>query len=358
MLNITAQRQHSQRLTGMPFNTPEDAVRWFGAVQAQDYPAARWALGGRCAHSTDAAIEEAANAGRILRTHVLRPTWHFVLPEDIGWMLKLTAQRVKAQLQFGNRQAGLDEDVFPRSSAALEKAMVGGRQLTRAQVTSILEGIGITMNTPITFTHVLMRAELDGVVCSGAWQGKQPTYALLAERAPNARTLTRDESLAELARRYFVGHGPATLKDYVWWSGLTTTDARAGLETVKAGLMSETVGGETVWFADTAPIPPLPSPTVHLLSNYDEYVVGYTDRSAIWDDAHAHKLDARGNVLFNHTILIDGRIAGLWKRTVKKKAVEISLTHFRDFTPAEEAALAAEMDRFGAYLGLPVMSSS
>ncbi len=211
-------------------------------------------------------------------------------------------------------------------------------------------------NIPATdqrLAYIVMCAELDGMICSGTRRGKQFTYALLDERVPKTKTLRRAEALAELTRRYFRSHGPATLRDFVWWSGLTMADATAGLEMVKEQFRGITLNDQMHWFSDPKPSQKEGSPTVHLLSKYDEYIVGYADRSAIYDESHHHKLDARGNILFMHTILINGQVAGTWKRTIKTKSVEIDLKPFRPLTKAEQSALNNEVKRFSKFLGLP-----
>ena len=195
-----------------------------------------------------------------------------------------------------------------------------------------------------------MRAELDGIVCSGARRGKQFTYALLDERAPQTRKLDRDEALAQFARRYFTSHGPATLQDFVWWSGLTVAGARAGLAMVTSQLMYEVVDGQTYWFSPSTPPAKALSQTAYLLPNYDEYIVGYTDRSAVFDASHTNKLDPRGNILFSHTMVLDGRVVGTWKRTMKKDAVTITPSLLTPLNKAETRAFAAAAKRYGAFL--------
>src|SRR6266702_1097930 len=352
--NIAHQRLHNQFITQQTFEKAGDVVEWLGAVQAQDYAAAKWALGLRMQNSTDDMIEQAFTDGTILRTHVMRPTWHFVLPVDIRWMLALTAPRVKAAIAYYDRTLGLDDTVFTQSNAVLAKALQGGKQLTRAELVSVLQQAGIATDHLQLIGHIIMRAELDGIICSGARRGKQFTYALLDDRAPQARTLDRDEALYELAGRYFTSHGPATLQDFVWWSGLTVADARTGLEMVTSQLMYEVIDGQTYWFtSSTLPANDL-SQTVYLLPNYDEYIVGYTDRSAIFDASHAQHLDARGNVLFQHTIVLNGLVVGTWKRILKKDEVMLTPSLFTPLTKDETHALAASAERYGEFLNMPV----
>jgi DNA glycosylase AlkZ-like len=351
---IAYQRLHNQLIARQVFEKAEDVVRWLCAVQAQDYAAAKWALGLRVQNSTDDIIEQAFTDGTILRTHVMRPTRHFVLPADIRWMLALTAPRVIAASAYYYRTLGLDDTVFTHSNTVLAKALQGGRQLTRAELASVLQQVGIATHNVQRTGQIIMRAELDGIICSGARRGKQFTYALLAERAPRARRLDRDEALAELASRYFTSHGPATLQDFVWWSGLTAADAKAGLEMVTSQLMHEVVEGQAYWFASsTSPANDL-SQTVYLLPNFDEYIVGYTDRSAVFDASHIQKLDTRENVLFQHTFVMDGQIIGTWKRTRKKDSVLLTPTLFTTLTDTEYRAFTASTSRYSSFLGIPV----
>jgi hypothetical protein len=355
-LDLAHRRLITQRIAETSLQTPGEVVQWLGAVQAQDYPAAKWAVGLRALGTHDTDVEQAVAEGTILRTHVMRPTWHFVSPADIRWMLALTAPRVNAALVYQNHRFGLDDAVFRRSNAALEAALQGGKQLTRTELVSALKQAGIATGN-LGFLHLLMRAELDGLICSGAQRGKQSTYALLAERAPLARALAFDEALAELTRRYFTSHGPATVQDFVWWSGLTTAQARAGLEMVKSDLLSEVIENQTYWFARQAPPAQKLAQTAYLLPNYDEYIVGYTDRSAVFDTSHAHQLDARGNVLFQHTLVLDGCVVGTWQRTFKKGTVLITTSPFMALSERDRQAFASAAEQYGQFLRMPVSVS-
>ena len=235
-------RLSTQGVSRRAFQTAEDVVRWLGAAQSQDYPAAAWAVGQRARNATHAMLDRAFDEGRILRTHVMRPTWHFVMPADIRWMLQLTGPRVNAMSAPYYRKMELDERVFSRTRSTIARALRGGRQLTRADLAAELQKAGITKpNTPLRVSFIMLRAELDGLVCSGARIGRHFTYALLDERVPEAPTLDRDAALAELTRRYFTSHGPATVHDYSWWSGQTMGDARAGLEMVKSELVETAI---------------------------------------------------------------------------------------------------------------------
>ncbi|HEX4622788.1 MAG TPA: winged helix DNA-binding domain-containing protein, partial [Myxococcaceae bacterium] len=245
-MNVAFQRLRTQRLVGPPFPSAVEAVRALVAVQSQDYPAAKWALGLRLRGATDRALDALCDAGTLLRTHVLRPTWHFVLPEDIHWLLELTAPRIKQALGSYDRKLDLDSRVHARAFGVFEKELRDRRYRTRTELADALERSRIPARGQ-RLGHLMMNAELDGVVVSGPLRGKQRTYALLDERAPHRRRLGRDEALAELALRYFTGHGPAQLEDFSWWSGLSPADARRGLESVRSELASAELEGRTYW---------------------------------------------------------------------------------------------------------------
>ena len=354
--DIAHRRLHNQRIASTMLEEPTDVVEWLGAVQAQDYAGARWAVGQRLLglKSTDAAVEQAFDEGDILRTHLMRPTWHFVTRADIRWMLALTAPRVNTSNAYYYRQVELDDATLARTNDLLAKALQGGKHLTRTELAAVLEQGGITTKGPLRLSYIMMRAELDGIVCSGPRRGKQFTYALLDERAPQARTLERDEALATLVGRYFTSHGPATVQDFVWWSGLTAADAKAGLAMLAPQITHEVVSGQTYWFAPSAPPAKEISPAAHLLPNFDEYHVGYKDHSPVLDAANEAKLNARSNV-FSHMIAMDGEIIGTWKRTLKKDAVIIERSTFAHLTEAEAHAFTIAAQRYGQFVGLPVM---
>ncbi len=352
-LDIPHQRLSNQHISRPTLEKPGHVVEWLCAVQAQDYAGAKWALGSRMRKATDDDVERAFNEGSILRTHVLRPTWHFVRPADIRWLLALTAPRVKAAMASRHRQLGLDPKTLRRSNAALGRALSDGSQLTRDELREVLSDAGIAADG-VRMSHIMMRAELDGIVCSGARRGKQFTYALLDARVPRGKTLERDEALAELASRYFGSRGPATVQDFAKWSGLTVADARNGLDSVKATLRHEILGDQTYWFPTSSRATRVASPTAYLLSIYDEYISGYKDRSAIVESRHAAKLWAMGNALTS-IIVLDGQIAGTWRRVLKAKAAKIETRLFDPLTRAGKQAVAAAACGYGEFLGLPVV---
>jgi len=329
-------------------------VAWLGAVQSQDYGAAKWALGLRLKRATDDAVERAFARGSILRTHLLRPTWHFVAPADIRWILALTAPRVHAANAYYYRQLELDQRVLKRSRAVLIKALQGGRQLTRDELRDSFARSGIVTHGLLRMAYIMMSAELDGLVCSGARRGKQFTYALLDERVPKSTTMNRLEALAQLVKRFFVSHGPATIQDFVKWSGLTTVDAKCGFEGVKPELNHEVVNGRTYWSATSMSSARMKNSTVtktpmaFLLPNYDEYTVGYKNHAAVFEAG-------RAQLVFNHLLVVNGLIVGTWKRTLQRNAVVITSNIFTPLTRAETSSIATAARKYGAFLNLPVV---
>jgi hypothetical protein len=318
-----------------------------GAVQAQDYPAAKWALGLRIPSLTDEDVERAFSAGHILRTHVLRPTWHFVAPADIRWMLELTGPRVRRMNASYYRKLGLDDGLVARSRRVMERVL-RGRQLTRAQIGTALRAAGIPVDR-LALGHVMMDAELTGVVCSGAREGKQFTYALLEERAPRAKTLPKDEALAELTRRYFTSHGPATIRDYVWWSGLAAGDARRGIEMIGSGLQRSVLGDDAYWTAAVRAVTPV-ARGAHLLPNYDEYLIAYRDRGTVVGPPRGPSTSPRESDVFTHSVIIDGRLAGSWTRTHGRDGARVDVVSYRRLTPLDQRAIAAAAERYGRFM--------
>ena len=328
-------------------------VKWLGAVQAQDFYGAKWALGQRMLAASDQDIERAFADGKILRTHIMRPTWHFVSPADIRWMLKLTAPRVNACNSHYYRKLELDERVFRQSNKALAAALRGGKHLTRDVLRNVVQHAGISTSA-LRLVYILARAELDGVICSGSRQGKQFTYALLDERAPQTKDLSRDESLAELARRYFASHGPATMQDFVWWSGLTVADAKAGVEMNKRRLVQEVVNGQTYWLPASTRAAGSSSQAAYLLPTYDEYLIAYKDRSVAVDSIHG-KQAIRGNPVFSSPIVIRGRVVGSWKRSFKENSVVVTIIPYSSFSKSERQSVDEAAQRYGSFLNMRVV---
>lgn len=352
--DIVRLRLVNQHIARPVFAGPEDVVGWLGAVQAQDYAGAKWALGLRLRGAVDGDIDRALADGTILRTHLLRPTWHFVTPADIRWLLALTAPRVHAANAFMYRKLELDGAVFERSHTLLAQALRDSGPLTRHELRRVLEGTGLALGEGMRLAYILMHAELEGLVCSGPRRGKQFTYALLEGRVPPTATLGHEEALAELAGRYFSSRGPATVQDFAKWSELALTQARHGLEAVRPQLVREVVEGQDYWLPASGPPATVESPAACLLSIYDEYISGYKDYRAICTAETGARLSVLGNAL-THIIVIDGQIAGTWKRLLKKDVVAVQLDPFVSLAPAQSQAVAEAARRYGAFLQRPAV---
>jgi hypothetical protein len=339
---LLAERLRRQRLTGEPFPDSLAAVSWFGAVQSQDFAAALWGIGQRCADTNDASIRRLFDHGAILRTHVLRPTWHFVAPADLRWMLALTAPRVHVKNGPYYRRHDLDDKQLHRAADVITAALAG-TQLTRTELAAELARKGIDTEG-LRLTLIVMWCELEALICSGAMRGRQHTYALVDERVAEAPERETDDALGELATRYFASHGPATLTDFVWWSGLKVSEARRAVDIAqppehvrKSEQLSERE--------------PTGEHTVHLLPNFDEYVIAYQDRSALLPLAKQESVP-----LDSHLLLIDGRMAGTWKRTLNTRHVTVSVqlpTSSDRVSPDIRDALARQVGRLGTFLDHP-----
>lgn len=343
-------------------------VRSLLAVQSQDYPGAKWAVGQRVEATTDAELDRLFDAGAILRTHVLRPTWHFVDPADIRWLLELTAPRVHQASAYQYRVLEIDREVAERSRAVIRRALRGGVSLTRPEIGRVLTEGGIPA-TGVRLGYFLMDAELEQVICSGPRRGKRHTYALLEERVPPARPRTRDEALAELAQRYVEGHGPAQVADLSWWSGLTMADSRAALELATPPLRRESIGDRTFWAADgpaadgpstrgRAAVERLPfgPAAVHLLPNYDELLIAFRDRTDAIDPALPEPARVAESILA-HVLVRDGLVVGGWRRVEAGSSVRVELNVLVPLNDGERSAFAAQVDRLSAFLGRPVQAA-
>jgi hypothetical protein len=351
-LEIVEHRLRNQHLTGAPISTPAGVVGWLGAMQAQDYPGAKWSIGVRTTDTDDAALDQALADGTVLRTHIMRPTWHFVLPSDIRWMQQLTAPRVLAQMAYYRRSLGLDEAVFVASNTLLAASLSDGKRLTRAQIAALLRDRGIVVDG-VMLGHLLMRAELDLVICSGGLRGRQQTYALLDERAPPARPVPRDEALAELMTRYFTSHGPATDRDCAWWSGLTLADVRRGLALAGSRLESTTVGTRAYWFAPTGAIPLRAPREAHLLQAYDEFVIAYSQSRDLIDLTGLITSGADERLRI-HVVILDGQVVARWRRVAGGRSVSVDARLERRLSATELRAVNAAVERYAGFLHMPV----
>jgi hypothetical protein len=349
-IDLFRDRLRNQRLAGSTFRSAAEVVSHLGAVQAQDYPGAKWAVASRATGLSDADVDRAFSDGRILRTHILRPTWHFVAPADIRWMLMLSGPRVLKKCTTYFRNCELDGATLKRVRTVFTRALRDHAYLTRTELAAALSRARITASG-IRLAFAVMNAELEGLICSGPLRGKQFTYALLDERVPVATHLDRDAAVAELTRRYFRSHGPATVRDFVWWSGLTSRDAKQGLDLLGSSVRHETIGERTYWFLppDNAGATPA---AVYLLSTYDENLVAYRDRGNPAGGASSTR-PAGGIDAYAQYLVANGEVIGTWKRMVGKTAVAIAVTAHRPLTRAEREAIDAAAVRYGKFLGTP-----
>lgn len=327
-----------------------EVAAWMGAVQAQDYAMAKWAIGLRLPGSTDTDIDSALDKGEIIRTHILRPTWHLVAATDIRWMLALSAPHVKARSASQNRALGLDASVFKRSNDIIRRSLEGGKQLTRTELMFRLEEQGINTSGN-RGAHLMFSAELDGLVCNGARRGKQFTYALLDERVPEGLALPREEALALLADRYFASHGPATMQDFTWWSGLPVKDVRYAINAIRPALASDKHGELTFYHSVTGCATPARSRQVHLLPAFDEYLISYQDRSPSLPPSLFREVFTL-NGIFKPVLVQNGKVIGTWRRTISREKVVIELTSFGNFSKTTLQGVASAAARYGRFLGL------
>ena len=348
---ITRYRLLNQQISTHQFDEPGKLVSWLGAVQAQDYYGAKWSLGLRIPGSTDEDIEIAISDKTLVRTWALRGTLHFLAAADIRWILKLLSPRLISIYGSYYRRLGLDKALVAKSNQVMYRTLRNGKQLTRKELKIQLEKKGIATHE-MRLSFLLLRAALDGLICFGSRRDKEFTFTLLDEWIPVTKKLEGDEALAELTRRYFISHGPATVQDFAWWSGLAIVDIKRGLEILKSDLNKEVVKGRTYWMPNNMKATTFQSKTIYLLPGFDEYIVAYKDRTAAIEAAHIKQVMGAGNGLFNSTIVINGRVRGTWKRTMRKDHVHIETNFFQKLNKSKQIALIAAKKRFAKFLGI------
>jgi len=348
--DIAKIRLVSQLISKPRFDTVKDIVGWMGAMQAQDYAMVKWAIGLRHPNADSPIIERAISDGDIIRTHLLRPTWHLVSADDIHWMLELTAVRIRAGMKSRHRVLGLTESLLGRSNETIARALEG-KQLNREELISELEKAGIPTAGDNRASHMFRVAELTGIMCSGATDGNKETYALLSERVPKATSLSREAALAALARRYFNSHCPATLNDFIWWSGISVSEAKQALDLVKPDFVPETIDSQIYWFPNSYEAPKSGQEGVYLLPAFDEYLISYKDRSASLTFKDFNKT-VSNNGVFRPIVVVNGEVKGIWKRTIKKDRVIVETELFYKAGRTTLVRIEEAAAKYGQFLGM------
>lgn len=347
--DIAIERLESQHMSTNKIRSPTKLVSWLMAVQAQEYDGAKWSIGLRLRDKSDKSIEKALKSKKIVRTWANRGTLHFVNSKDIKWLLKLLVPRLIKRNARRYRELGLDEKTLDKSKTILEESVSGINGLKRSRLREILKENGISTEGQ-RFTFILQRASLDGLICQGISIKNDPFYHSLKD-FPSSQ-LTHDEALKEISERYFCSHGPATLKDFVWWSGLTVNDAKTGLKSLKSELTKHEIGNKIYW----SKIDPLnrewkdqTTPNVKILPQYDDYLLGYKDRGASINET-AKKLLQPKYGRFNPVIIVNGRVTGTWKREINGNKVFFKLNHFRPLNDLEKRALISEINDYSKFI--------
>lgn len=339
MGNLERMRLGCHQLAVPQMESAVDVVAWMGAVQAQDYRRSKWALGMRMKGGTSEEVHRAMREGQIVRTHVMRPTWHWVAGKDLRWMLQLSAQRVRRSFDMWAKSGGLciPEEVYKRSNDCMARMLEGGRHMTREEIGVCLEAAGIATNADLLRCY-LLRAEVEGIVCGGGDREGMPSYALVDELVPPAAELTREEALAHLARAYFRSHAPAMLEDFVWWSGLTLREAREAVGLLGDELVGEVWEERKFWLLSSCREAGR-GEYVHLLPSYDEYLIAYKCRDTVMESEHYARAFNRWGI-FYPVVLCNGRVVGNWKEKTSGRGVRVDL--FEGKTVDEKALRRAE----------------
>lgn len=338
-----------QQIASSQYKSIKTLVEWMGAIQAQDYAMSKWAVGVRLPGTTEKSVQQAFDEGDILRTHLLRPTWHLVSASDIQWMLQLTAPHIKAFMKFRGKWLGLTAAVIEKCNKIIEQALLNELFLTRDELIKALDKSGIKTRGDNLAAHIFMMAELEGLICSGKERGNKTTYALLKNRAPLTKTFSREKALSMLALKYFSSHGPATLEDFAWWSGLPIRDARTAIEMNDQKLAAVTIDKRLYWFSKENPGHFRKEDKAYLLPAYDEFIISYKDRSALLTTDH-HKKAISSNGLFRPIILVNRKAAGTWKRTIKKDTVIIETAFFHSPDKKERNLIEEAAEKYGVFL--------
>jgi hypothetical protein len=320
-----------------------------GAIQAQDYAMSKWAIGVRLREPILQKIDDSLQKGEIIRIHVLRPTWHLVSADDVHWMLKLTAPKIRSSMTARNKQLELTDTVISKTNRILESSLESGVSLTRTELAKEFGNAGIRTDEN-RLSHILFEAELEALICSGPENENKQTYSLLNHRVPVKKDLSRDESLAELARRYFTSRSPATIYDFAWWSNLSLTEIRKAVDLIGSDFHSETVGSQQFILPESFSWPEQSINLVRLLPSYDEFLISYRDRSSSLSIVNNPKTVSTNGIFFP-IVVVNGQVAGLWQRSAKKNKLSVDANLFKPVSKANNNQIEKQATRFGRFWG-------
>jgi hypothetical protein len=347
-------RLYHQQITHTTFKEPQELVAWFGAMQAQDFAAAKWAVATRLKGKNDHDIQDAIANKQIVRTWSLRGTWQFMSANDVRWILKLIGPRLGKIYASHFRSLSLDKTALAKSQKVIARILGGGKTLTRNEIKPGLEKQGISTEG-LRLNFIFLRAALDGLICSGPRRGKEFTFVLMDEWIGKIPEVDSEEALHRLTIKYFQSHSPATIHDFAWWSGLTIAEVKKGIEMVRPSVQQVEIGKQTYWMVKNVDDSLPKTSGVYLLPAFDEYLVGYKDRSAVLDPEYNNEIYGAGNGIFNPVIIINGKVAGTWKRIVKPKSVRVEMKPFLPLSATQERAVKTRVKQFGKFLELPLI---
>lgn len=339
-------RMLNQQLLSPLYERPEDIVAWQGAMQAQDYNYFRWAIGIRQRTPQLVGLQEAFAKAELLRLHLLRCTVQVVSQTDIGWLLPLCKERNLRTLQSWHKSINVSfsESYFEEITRAMQELLAGGKSLPKKVIAERLTSLGFLLDDRL-LTSLLVRMEIEGLLCSGEMQGREATWALLSERVPTICSLTPDEALKQLALKYFRSHSPASLEDFVWWSGLPKAQCRKALTLIANEIEETKVEEETMYLYHNTPDCSDYAGMVLLLPPYDEYLIGYKSRWVALEKKHTAK--AHNNFgIFKPVILHEGRVVGNWKASIDKQGENLTIDFFAEKSKIGKQSLQGAVNQF------------
>ena len=351
-MNIYLHRIYNQQISKSKFKTPAEVLSWLGGIQGQDFSGAKWSIGLRLQNFTESEIEQEINKMTIVKSWLMRGTLHFAASKDIRWLLELLAPKIIKGGAGRFKQLELDDSTFKKSRKLIIKFLKNRNQYTRNEIFTMLNKSGIS-TAGQRGIHILWKFALDRLICYGPIIAKQQTFVLLDEWMPDTKNVERSRALAELAKIYFFSRGPATLQDFVWWSGLKISDAQIGLDAIMKNLDKEILDGIVYWYK---PIESVNKKNIgtFMLPGFDEYLLGYKNKYGTLDQKYIQLICPGKNGLFNPTIINDGQLIGIWKRVFKKNMVIVAPEPFTQFSEVEKKSITKSANLFGKYLEMPV----